>query len=65
MARDRERACIFYTYEGGPCKRRGISAHFREECQTCKYWKPIKGGRPARTDNRRKKMERIQRKESW
>lgn len=65
MARDRERACIFYTYENGPCDKRGISTKFRDECQTCKYYVPIKGGRPARTDNRRKKMERIQRKESW
>lgn len=61
--KDRERCCKFYTYEGGPCDKRGISAHFRQECQTCKYWDPIKGARPARTDNRKAKRDRISRKE--
>lgn len=65
MAKDRERCCQFYTYAGGPCDKRGISVHFREECQTCKYYAPIKGAEPARRDNRRKKMDRIMKKEKW
>lgn len=65
MAKDRERCCKFYTYAGGPCDKRGISVHFREECQTCKYYTPIKGAEPARRDNRRKKMDRIMKKEKW
>lgn len=61
--KDREIICKFYTYAGGPCDKRGISVHFREECQHCKYYCPVKGTRPARTDNRRKKMEKINKRE--
>lgn len=59
----REIVCQYYTYEGGPCKKRGIDAHFRKECQTCKYWNPLKGAKPARTDNRRSKKEKINKRE--
>ena len=55
MAKDRERVCIFYTWEGGPWDKRGISVHFCDECQTCKYWNPRKNGKPACIDLRRKK----------
>ena len=63
--KDREIVCMYYTYAGGPCDKRGISVHFKKECQTCKKYSPIKGSKPARTDNRRQKMDRIMRKEKW
>lgn len=59
----REIVCVYYTYEGGPCDKRGISAHFRQECQTCKKYQALKGAKPARTDNRKAKMEKINKKE--
>ena len=55
MAKDREIVCKYYSFEGGPCKKRDIAAHFRRECQTCKYWNPRKNGKPSRIDLRRKK----------
>ena len=63
MAKDREIICQYYTCAGGPCAKRGISVHFRDECQTCRKYCPIKGSKPARTDNRKKKLDRIIRKE--
>lgn len=63
MAKDREIVCTYYTYEGGPCDKRGISAHFRGECQTCRHYSKLTGAKPARTDNRKQKMNKIQRKE--
>ena len=65
MAKDRERICQYYTYAGGPCDKRGISVHFKEECQTCKYYNPLKNARPARVDNRKKIKEKIDRREKW
>ena len=59
----REIVCQYYIYEGGPCEKRDIDAHFRKECQTCKYWNPLKGAKPARTDNRRSKKEKINKRE--
>lgn len=63
MAKDREIVCQYYTYEGGPCDKRGISAHFRQECQKCKYYNKVAGGRPARKDNRKSKKEQALKKE--
>lgn len=63
MAKEREIACQYYTYEGGPCGKRNINANFRGSCQICKKYAPLKGGKPARTDNRKKKKERIFKKE--
>lgn len=63
MAKTRELVCKFYTYEGGPCDKRGISAHFNDECQTCDKYCPRKGGKPRRTDNRRQKKDKIQKRE--
>ena len=65
MAKDREIICKYYTDAGGPCDKRGISVHFKDECQTCRKYCPIKGAKPARVDNRRKKAEKIMRKEKY
>ena len=61
MARDREIACIHYRAEGA-CDL-GKEGTFRKHCQICKTYKKLPGGKPARTDNRRHKQERIMRKE--
>lgn len=61
--KDREIVCRFYTYEGGPCDKRGISAHFRGECQTCAKYDPLKHGRPARPDVRKKKLDKARGKD--
>ena len=65
MAKTREIICKYYTYAGGPCNKRGISVHFCDECQICRKYDPVKGAKPARTDNRRQKNERIARKEKF
>ena len=61
MAKDRTIACIHYVNEnncdlGKPCE-------FWGHCQTCKTYKKKPGGLPARTDNRRQKLQKIQKKE--
>jgi hypothetical protein len=61
MAKDREIACRFYQYEGYCSK--GRDSTFRKTCQTCNLYSPKKGGKPARIDNRRKKKEKIEKKE--
>lgn len=61
--KDREVVCKYYTYAGGPCDKRGVSVHFCDECQTCRKYEPIKGGKPRRTDNRARKQERINKRE--
>ena len=61
--KDREIACIHYINEGN-CAL-GKDATFRGHCQTCKNYRKLPGGKVARTDNRRKKLDRIARKEKW
>lgn len=61
----RERICKYYTYKDGPCDKRGVSVSFRNECQKCKFYDPLPGARPARTDNRKKKLDKIFKKEKW
>ena len=63
MAKDIEIVCKYYSFEGGPCKKRGIAAHFRKECQICSKYCKLSGGQPARKDNRKAKKKRIERKE--
>ena len=63
MARDREIICKYYTYAGGPCEKRGISIHFCDECQTCAKYDPIKNGKPARPDARRKKLDKARKRD--
>ena len=63
MAKTREIACVHYKAEGS-CDL-GKDGTFRGHCQTCPSYSPLRHGRPARTDNRRQKAERIMRKERW
>ena len=57
MAQDREIVCIYYRYEGG-CEK-GREGTFRNACQTCNKYKAKKGKAPARTNLKKKKMEKI------
>ena len=61
--KDREIACIHYQCEGS-CKL-GKDATFRGHCQTCKNYSPQRGGKPARIDKRKRKLDKIMRKEKW
>lgn len=61
--KDREIACESYICEGSCAK--GREGTFRKACQTCSKYRPLKGSKPARVDNRHKKLERIARKEKW
>ena len=59
--RDREIQCIHYEFEG-KCDL-GKEACFYGLCQTCPTYRHKPGAKPARTDTRRQKLDRIQRKE--
>ena len=59
--KDREIACVHYIAENN-CDL-GKDATFRGHCQTCPTYKKMRGGRPARTDNRKRKLDKISRKE--
>lgn len=61
MAKDKEIACIHYECEG-QCAL-GKNAEFYGHCQSCKTYKATPGGKPARKDTRRDRMERINRRE--
>ena len=61
MSKTREIACVHYICEGN-CDL-GKEGTFRKQCQICKTYKKIPGGKPARTDNRRQKMDKINKKE--
>lgn len=63
MAKDREIQCIHYINECN-CDF-GKDGTFRGTCQTCPSYKKKPGARPARTDNRRQKLDRITRKERF
>ena len=63
MAKTREIACVHYKAEGN-CDL-GKDGTFRGHCQKCPSYSPLRHGRPARTDTRRQKAERIMRKERW
>ena len=63
MAKTREIACIHYIHEHN-CDL-GKEAEFYGHCQTCKTYKKRPGGKAARTDNRKQKLDRIMRKEKW
>ena len=63
MARDREIVCMHYKAER-VCDL-GKEGTFRKACQSCRSYKKLPGGKPARTDNRRQKMDRIMRKEKY
>ena len=61
MAKVRERVCKFYEYEG-KCSK-GREGTFYNKCQTCDKYNPKRGAKPNRVDNRRKKMEKILKKD--
>lgn len=63
MGKTREIACIHYKAEGN-CNL-GKEGTFYKQCQICKFYKKLPGGKPARTDNRRHKQERIMKKEKY
>lgn len=61
--KDREIMCQFYICEG-QCSK-GREGTFRKACQHCTKYRPKRGTRPARVDNRRKKMEKINKREKY
>lgn len=63
MSKTRELACIHYVHEGNCDLDR--KAKFYGLCQTCPTYKAKPGSKPARTDNRRQKLEKIYKKEEW
>lgn len=58
--RDREIACESYICEGSCIKRPNKKITFRKTCQTCKDYRPIKHGHPARPNIRKEKLEKMQ-----
>jgi hypothetical protein len=60
MAKTREVQCIHYICEGN-CDL-GKEGIFRKRCQTCKTYKKLPGGKPARTDTRKQRKEAIDKK---
>lgn len=64
MARDREIVCKSYICEG-QCKK-GRAGTFRNQCQTCDKYDPVKGALPARRDLRQKKNDKFMKdKRNW
>lgn len=61
MGKVREIACIHYVCEHN-CDL-GKDAEFRGLCQTCPTYKHKPGGKPARTDNRRQKLDKIMKRD--
>jgi len=61
MARTRELVCIHYKAKG-ECDL-GKKAEFYGLCQTCPSYKKKLGAKPARTDNRRRKLEKYRKHE--
>ncbi len=61
MARTRELVCIHYKAKG-ECDL-GKKAEFYGLCQTCPSYKKKPGAKPARTDNRRRKLEKYRKHE--
>ena len=61
MARTRERQCEFYICEG-QCSK-GREGTFLKQCQTCNKYCAKAGAAPRRTDNRKQKMDKIQKRE--
>ena len=60
--KDREIVCIFYEHEG-QCSK-GREGTFLKQCQICNLYRAKAGAAPRRTDNRRKKLEKINKRES-
>lgn len=62
MAKNREIACIYYECEGQCLK--GRDGTFRDSCQKCKLYLPLRGGKPARKDLHRQKKDAVRERES-
>lgn len=63
MGKTREIVCLHYISKGN-CDL-GKDAEFYGLCQTCSSYKKKPGAKPARVDNRKKKMEKILKKEKF
>ena len=63
MAKTREIACVHYICEGQCALDK--DATFYGHCQTCKTYRKVAGGKPARLDLRKKKLDKIVKKEKW
>lgn len=63
MSKTREIACIHYQHHGA-CGL-GKDADFYGLCQTCPQYRKLAGGKSARVDNRRKKLDKIMKKEKY
>ena len=61
MAKTRERQCEFYICEG-QCSK-GREGTFLKQCQICNRYRAKAGAAPRRTDNRKQKMDKIQKRE--
>ena len=61
MAKTRERQCEFYICEG-QCSK-GREGTFLKKYQTCNQYRANAGAAPRRTDNRKQKMNKIQKRE--
>lgn len=59
--KDRNIICEFYIRHG-ECKK-GKNADIIKTCQHCSFYSKKIGAKPHRTDNRRQKMEKINKKE--
>ena len=62
MAKTREIVCVHYINKGN-CDL-GKDAEFYGLCQTCPSYRKKPGAKPARVDNRKRKLDRISRKET-
>ena len=63
MAKTREIVCLHYISKGN-CDL-GKDAEFYWLCQTCPSYKKKPGAKPARVDNRKKKLDKILKKEKF
>lgn len=61
MAKTREIVCIHYKAKG-ECDL-SKKAEFYGLCQTCPSYKKKSGAKPARVDNRRRKLEKYRKHE--
>lgn len=61
MSKTREIQCQYYLNEGNCSK--GRSGTFRKQCQTCNLYSHKIGGKPARPNLKRKKLDDIRKRE--
>lgn len=61
--KDRNLICIYYVRHGVCALGKECSVY--KEMQHCSLYKPNKNTLPFRQNNKRKKLEKIKRKERW